>query len=135
MRTRNDSRFFAALRMTTCVAALTNVCRFRNGGSRYATMFVCFTEELSDHVFHRHFLHVDIADVAGLEKSSAGLCNLRPWNLQLHRDGCLFGDFAKRRQITCLFLVESKTQNLITRETIDDLCQRTIEKYVAVIDH
>jgi hypothetical protein len=73
-----------------------HVCRFRNGGSRYATMFVCFTEELADHVFYRNFLHVYVADIAGVEKSPAGFRNLRPWNLQLHRDGSLFGDFAKR---------------------------------------
>src|SRR6516162_7543384 len=113
MRTRNDSRFFAALRMTTCVAALTNVCRFRNSGSCYATMFVCFTEELSDHVFYRNFLHVYVADIAGLEKSPAGFGDLCAWNLQLNRDRRLFGDFAKRGKIACSFLFKSKTQNLV----------------------
>src|SRR4029453_13810219 len=135
MRTRNDLRFFAALRMTTCVAALTNVCRFHNGGAHCVTMVMCFTEELADHVFHRHFLHVNVADVAGFEKSSAGFGNLCAWNFQLHRERCLFGVFPKRKKMWCFFLFESKTQNFITRETINDLCQRAVEEDFAVIDH
>src|ERR1044072_9339912 len=103
--------------------------------TRSPVPLVCFTKQLPDHVFYWHFLHVYVADVAGLEKSPAGFSDLCAWNFQLHRDGSLFGDFSKCRQIAHLFLFESKTQNLITRKTIADLRQRAVKKDCAVIDH
>src|SRR5262245_45271981 len=86
---------------------------FRGGAPGYSTVLVCFTEQLADHVFYRHFLHVYVANVARLEKLPAGFRNLSAWNLQLYRDRCLFDDFAKPRQITHSFGFKSKTQNLI----------------------
>src|SRR6266487_889522 len=132
---RNHLSFFAPLRMTNGAAALTDRCSFRGQHTGSKTIFTCFTEQLADHVFYRHFLHVYVADVAGLEKFPAGFRNLCAWNLQLYRDRCLFGDFAKRSQIARSFLFESKTKNLITREAIDDLCQRAIEKDFAMVDY
>ncbi len=99
--------------MTNGAAALTDRCSFRGQHTGSRTIFTCFTEQLADHVFYRHFLHVYVADVARLEKFPAGFRNLCAWNLQLYRDRCLFGDFAKRRQIARSFLFESKTKNLI----------------------
>src|SRR6266550_5689002 len=93
--------------------SLTDSCSFRGQRTGSGTISTCFTEQLADHVFYRHFLHVYVADVAGLEKFPAGFRNLCAWNLQLYRDRCLFGDFAKRRQIARSFLFESKTKNLI----------------------
>ena len=101
---RNDLRFVrCSLRMTNGAALLTDRCSFRGQRTGSRTIFMCFTEQLADHVFYRHFLHVYVADVARLEKFPAGFRNLCARNLQLHRDRCLFGDFAKRRQITCSF--------------------------------
>ena len=44
-------------------------------------LLVCFTEQLPDHVFYWHFLHVYVADVARLKKLPAGFRNLCAWNL------------------------------------------------------
>src|SRR5262245_16193819 len=123
------------VRIASDGASLTDWCSFggKHTGSR--AIPVCFAKQLADHVFDRHLLHVYVADVAGLEKSPAGFSNLCAWNLQLHRDRCLFGDFTERGQVACLFFFESKTQNFIARKTIDDLCQRAVEKDLAVIDH
>src|SRR5262245_6781143 len=90
-----------------------HVCRFCSGEIWRAVTFVCFAEQLADDVFHGHFLHIDVANITGVEKSPAGFRNLCAWNFQLHRDGCLFCDFAECRQVTCSFLFKSKTQNLI----------------------
>src|SRR6266481_203352 len=132
---RNHLSLFAPLRMTNGAASLTDRYSFRGQRTGSRTIFTCFTEQLADHVFDRHFLHVYVADVARLEKFPAGFRNLCAWNLQLYRDRCLFGDFTKRRQITCSFFFESKTKNLIAREAIDDLCQRAIEKDFAMVDY
>jgi len=35
-------------------------------------IFAAFAKELADHFFHGHFLDVDVAHVAGLEKFAAG---------------------------------------------------------------
>src|SRR6267154_3313549 len=107
---RNHLSFFAPLRMTNGAASLTDRCSFRGQHTGSRTIFTCFAEQLADHVFYRHFLHVYVADVAGLEKFPAGFRNLCTWNLQLYRDRCLFGDFAKHRQIARSFLSEIKTK-------------------------
>src|SRR5262245_7818878 len=99
--------------MTPGAMSLTDRCSFRGKHTGSKTIFVCFTEQLADHVFDRHFLHVYVANVTGLEKSPAGFCNLSAWNLQLHGDRCLFDDFAKLRQIARSFGFKSKTQNLV----------------------
>src|ERR1700760_1567124 len=99
--------------MRSEVAPLTDRRSFRPWPSRSMTIFMCFTEELADHIFYRYFLHVYVTNVAGLEKLPAGFRNLCAWNLQLHRDRCLFDDFAKRRKIACSFGFESKTQDFI----------------------
>ena len=36
-----------------------------------AVLFMCFTEQLTDHVFYRYFLNVYVANVAGLKKLPA----------------------------------------------------------------
>jgi len=65
-------------------ARLSHARSLRRCHVRRAVPFVCFTKQLPNHVFHRHFLHVYVADVAGLEKSPAGFRNLCAWNFQLH---------------------------------------------------
>src|ERR1051325_7031120 len=96
---------------------------------------MCFTEQLTNHIFHRYFLYVYVADVAGLQKPATRFCHLCARNLQLNREGCLFGDFPERRQITCFLLFKNETQNFVAGETIDDLCQWTVKKDFAVVDY
>src|SRR5438046_4958273 len=94
---RNHLSLFPPLRMTNGAASLTDRCSFRGQHTGSRTMFTCFTEQLADHVFYRHFLYVYVANVARLEKFPARFRNLYACNLQLYRDRRLFGHLANRR--------------------------------------
>ena len=90
---------------------------------------------MADHFFDRHFLDIDVADVAGFEQLPAGFGHFRAWNLQLYRNRRLFGHFAKLGQVAGRFLLEGETENLVPRKSINDLRERTVEEDFAVVDH
>src|SRR5437764_11326698 len=49
-------------------------------GFRRCAELVAFTKELSDHFFYRHFLHIDVTDIASFENSPACFSHLRAGN-------------------------------------------------------
>src|SRR5437762_948995 len=78
-----------------------------------AIIFLSFAEQLANHLFHRHLLDVNVANVAGLEESPAGFRHFCAWDFELHRNRRLFGYLTEAREIPCCLFFKSKTQNLI----------------------
>ena len=61
----------------TLLANLRNFFRRQISGGVRVT---AFAEQLADDVFHRHFLHVDVAYIAGIKELPAGFGDSRARN-------------------------------------------------------
>lgn len=53
------------------------------------------TKQLANYLFDRHFLHVDVADIARLKNFPASFSDFRARDFELHRHRGLLNHFAE----------------------------------------
>src|SRR5207244_8916723 len=63
--------------------SLDSLCRFGGCEISGAMIFASFAKKLADHLFHGHFLNVNVAHVAGFEQFTTGFGDFRTRNFQL----------------------------------------------------
>ena len=83
-RFRADAEGAISARLTICSAG--------------AILRAAFAEKLSNDIFDRQFLHVDIRDRTGAQNCRQTSVTFARGNFQLHADRCLLDHFAERRK-------------------------------------
>ena len=81
LETPKDS---TVIHLSACAKQLAYMCGFCAGDIGRAVILAPFAEKLANHFFDRHFLDVDVADVACFKQLPACLGDFCAWNFQLH---------------------------------------------------